>query len=195
MLGIPLLQSWTLIIKGRFHDMFLRANFARVIFARRNISARVHSTTKSVFCISILFWFWKMQKLATSAVFCKNAWIWLVSLFYFASELKKVQLTGAENFFWLQRLIFQCACPELIPLANFALCAEKSGRGICPLHKCEMWPKKYFSANVRRVHIFGLLDLTGTINDFFRVRTGYPVPIGTLTCFKPMTIWPKILKS
>ena len=42
-------------LKGRFHDIFLRANFARAIFARRNISARVHSTTKSVFCISILF--------------------------------------------------------------------------------------------------------------------------------------------
>ena len=43
-------------IKGRFHDIFLRAHFASEIFARGNISARrVHSTTKSVFCISILF--------------------------------------------------------------------------------------------------------------------------------------------
>ena len=96
-------------IKGRFHDIFLRENFARA-----------NSTTKSVFCISILFWYWKMQKIATSAVFCKNAWIWLVSLFYFASELKRVQLTGAEQFFWLQKLKFECACPELFPLANFA---------------------------------------------------------------------------
>ena len=39
-------------LKGRFHDIFLRANFSRQIFARRNISARVHSTTKSVFCVS-----------------------------------------------------------------------------------------------------------------------------------------------
>ena len=107
----------------------------RAIFAWRNISARVHSTTKSVFLYLHLVLILKNAEIATSSFFCKNAWIWLVSLFYFASELKKVQLIGAEQYFWLQKLKFQCACPELkVPLANFALCAEKSGRGICPLH-------------------------------------------------------------
>ena len=53
--------------------------------------------------------------------------------FFISPVLKKVQLTGAEQFFWLQKLKFQCACPELFPLANFGLCAEKSGCGIWPL--------------------------------------------------------------
>ena len=44
--------KFTRLVKGRFHDIFLREIFARANFARRNISARVHSTTKSVFCIS-----------------------------------------------------------------------------------------------------------------------------------------------
>ena len=61
--------------------MFLRANFEYI--PRHNF---------------FLFLTLKNAEIATSAVFCKNAWIWLVSLFYFASELKKVQLTGAEHF-------------------------------------------------------------------------------------------------
>ena len=46
--------------------------------------------------------------------------------------------------------------------------------------------EKCFSANVPKVLILGLVVPTGTMNDFFRIRTGYQLPIGTLTCFKPM---------
>ena len=59
-------------VKGRFHDIFLVENFASAIFARRNISARVHSTTKSVFCISIsCFDFEKCRNSDVSGFFVK----------------------------------------------------------------------------------------------------------------------------
>ena len=110
--------------------MFLRENFARTIFARRNISARVHSHDKMCVLYLHLVLILKNAEIATSAVFCKN-----LEFDWFRFFISPVRHTGAEQFFWLQRSKFQCACPELIPLANFALCAEKNGRGICPLRK------------------------------------------------------------